>query len=120
MPKKGQISNRTVTTGLRQRAWWVMRRRCVFTIPELLSILADGTERDAYGSLSKYLRALEKAGIIKREDSRKPGNAQGSNGHLSFRLVINEGRKAPVWRAKTNAVYDPNTSIEYSLEVKDE
>lgn len=120
MATKGQTSRRTVTIGLRQRAWWVMRRRIVFTLPELLSTLADGTERDASSNLGKYLRALEKAEIIKREASRQPGTALTSNGHLSYRLVVNGGRKAPVWRAKTNAVFDPNTSIEYSLEVRDE
>jgi len=41
MSRKGQISPRTVTLGLRQRAWWVMRRRICFTLPELLSTLAD-------------------------------------------------------------------------------
>lgn len=113
MATKGQISPRTVTTGLRQRAWWVMRRRTHFTLSDLLHTLADGTERAAASNLGRYLRALEKAGIIKREAKRKAGSALTSNGHLSYQLVINEGRKAPVSRAKSATVFDPNSGIVY-------
>jgi hypothetical protein len=120
MSRKGQTSPRTVTTGLRQQAWWVMRKRGSFTVAELLATLADGSEKDATGNLSKYLRALEKAEIIKREASRQPGTALTSNGHLSYRLVVNSGRKAPVWRAKTNTVFDPNTQVVYPMEVRHE
>lgn len=115
MSRKGQISPRTVTHGLRQRAWWVMRRRITFTLPELLSILADGTERDASGNLGKYLRALEKIGIVQREAVRQPGAALTSNGHIRYRLIVNEGRKAPVWRAQSNSVYDPNSGLVYEI-----
>lgn len=115
MATRGQTSPRTVTLGLRQRAWWVMRRRVGFTLQELLSTLADGSERDATGNLGKYLRALEKAGIVRREAVRQAGSALTSNGHLRYRLVINEGRKAPVWRASSNSVYDPNSGAVYSM-----
>ncbi len=113
MATKGQPSPRTVTQGLRQRAWWVMRRRVSFTLPELLSTLADGTERDATSNLGKYLRALAKAGIIRAEAERQPGAKLTSNGHIRYRLIINEGRKAPVWRAKSNSVFDPNSGRVY-------
>lgn len=115
MSRKGQISPRTVTLGLRQRAWWVMRRRVTFTLPELLAALADGTERDAIGNLGKYLRALEKAGIIRRESERQAGTAPTSPGSLRYQLIINAGRKAPVWRAKNNTVYDPNSDMVYEI-----
>ena len=121
MSRKGQISPRTVTLGLRQRAWWVMRRRICFTLPELLSTLADGTERDAASNLGKYLRALDKAGIIKREAGRQAGTALPSPGSLRYRLIIDAGRKAPVWRAKSETVYDPNSDIVYDIsEARDE
>lgn len=115
MSRKGQASPRTVTQGLRQRAWWVMRKRGGFTLPDLLSTLADGTEHDAGGNLGKYLRALEKAGVVKREASRQAGVAFTSNGYLRYRLIINAGRKAPVWRAKSDTVYDPNSGIVYAM-----
>ncbi|OHD24108.1 MAG: hypothetical protein A2Y38_12285 [Spirochaetes bacterium GWB1_59_5] len=116
MSRKGQTSPRTVTLGLRQRAWWVMRRRISVTLPELLSTLADGTERDAASNLGRYLRALEKAGIIRREAARQPGAATTSNGHIRYQLIINAGRKAPVWRIKSEVVYDPNSGIVYDME----
>lgn len=115
MARKGQISPRTVTLGLRQRAWWVMRRRIGFTLIELLATLADGSERDAAGNLGKYLRALEKAGIV-----RQPGAALTSPGSLRYQLIINAGRKAPVWRAKTNTVFDPNSGKVYEMGARDE
>jgi hypothetical protein len=109
-----------VAFGLRQRAWWVMRRRIKFTLPELLATLADGTERDAIGNLGKYVRALERAGILSRETERKPGAALTSNGHISYLLVVNAGRKAPVWRASRNEVYDPNSGETHPMEARDE
>lgn len=123
MSHKGQTSPRTVTIGLRQRAWWVMRKRISFTLAELLATLADGTERDAVSNLGKYVRALEKAGIVRREAKRQAGSALTSPGMLRYQLVVNTGRKAPVWRAKNNTVYDPNSKTVhpmYSLEVCDE
>lgn len=120
MATKGQIMPRTVTQGLRQRAWWVMRRRISFTLPELLATLADGTERDAAGNLRKYISALVLAGIIKREAERQPGAALTSNGYHRYQLVVNAGRKAPVWRAKNGTVYDPNSDTVYSMEARDE
>lgn len=110
---------RTITQGLRQRAWWVMRRRISFTLPELLSTLADGTERDATSNLGKYLRALAKAGIIRLEPERQAGTALTSPGYHRYQLIINKGRKAPVWRASGNTVFDPNSDTVYSLEVRD-
>lgn len=120
MATKGQPSPRTVTGGLRQRAWWVIRKRGSFTLPELLATLADGSERDAASNLGKYLRALEKAGIVRREAGRQPGAALTSPGHIRYRLIVNEGRKAPVWREKYNTVYDPNSDIEYPMGARDE
>jgi hypothetical protein len=116
----GQAAPRTVSYGLRQRAWWVMRRRIKFALPDLLSTLADGTERDAAGNLGKYLRALERAGILRRNTERKPGATLTSNGYISYLLVVNEGRKAPVWRQKANEVYDPNTGKVHPMEARDD
>jgi len=114
-PQGSRISPRTVTIGLRQRAWWVMRKRISFTIPELLATLADGTERDALGNIGKYVRALEKVGIVKRDADRVMGPALTSPGMFRYQLIINAGRKAPVWRAQTRSVYDPNSGTLYPI-----
>jgi len=120
MSHQGQIYPRPVTIGLRQRAWWVMRKRVSFTVPELLATLADGTERDAISNLGKYVRALEKAGILKRDVKRQAGSALTSPGMLRYEMRLDVGRKAPVWRAKACAVYDPNSDTVYPLEVSHE
>ncbi len=115
MSRKGQISPRTVTFGLRQRAWWVMRRRISFSLAELLATLADGTERDAEGNLRKYLRALVAVGIVRVEAELERGTALTSPGFYRYQLIVNSGRKAPVWRAKSNSVYDPNSDTTYPM-----
>lgn len=123
MSKLGQTQPRTVTTGLRQRAWWLMRKRGNFTLPGLLSTLADGTERDAESNIGRYLRALEKAGIVKREAERQAGVSLKSPGFLCYQLIINAGRKAPVFRSTSGTVYDPNSGIVYQTkpqEARDE
>jgi hypothetical protein len=120
MTKQSRISQRTVTLGLRQRAWWVMRKRISFTLGELLSTLADGTERDAAGNLRKYLRALVGAGIVCVEAGRVRSTAITSPGCYRYQLIINAGRKAPVWRAQSNTVYDPNNDTVYPLSIEGE
>lgn len=111
--KPGQTAPRTVSRGLRQQAWWVMRRRTSFTLQDLLATVANGTERDATSNMGRYLRALEKAGIIKREAERHAGTAKTSNGHIKYRLITDGGRMAPVWRVQAREVYDPNTKTVY-------
>lgn len=113
--KPGQTAPRKVTRGLRQLAWWVMRRRQSFTLQELLATVANGTEQDASSNLGKYLRALENAGIIRRYPQRHAGAAKTSNGHIKYEVIVDGGRLAPVWRQAADAVYDPNTDITYPL-----
>lgn len=109
--KAGQTDRRprTATRGLRQRAWWVLRARKIVTLPELLSTLADGDERDARGNLRRYLKALAGAGFVHVLEKRSPGIAPTSNGHLRYKLVRDNGRLAPVVRQHDGTVFDPNS-----------
>ena len=107
------------TRGLRQRAWWVIRARAVVTIPDLLSTLADGDERDAQANLSKYLKALARTGFLV-ELGRVPGMAPTSNGHKRYRLERNTGRQAPVVRQRQREVFDPNTGVSYPIHSGDD
>ncbi|KAB8037384.1 hypothetical protein [Janthinobacterium aquaticum] len=106
---------RTASCGLRQRAWWVIRRREVFTLADLLDVVANGSERDAKSNLRKWLKALAGCGILNVDKKLVPGVALTSPGFLRYRLVINNGRLAPVWRAATNEVYDPNKRTCYPI-----
>ncbi len=110
----GQTAPRKVTTGLRQRAWWVIRRHGVFTLPELLATVADGKERDAESNLGRWLRALAKVGILKIEGRARPLSPT-SNGAWRYRLIIDAGRDAPVWRQSAGEVYDPNSGETHAI-----
>lgn len=110
---KGQTSPRTVTRGLREQAWWVLRNKKEATLDGLLTTIANGHEKDARSNIGKYLRALERAGILRRAKRRVPGDALTSNGHIRYLLEIDCGRDAPVWRAKTQTVYAPSTGESY-------
>jgi hypothetical protein len=111
---KGQHALRTKTFGLRARAWWVMREQRRFTLPGLLSIVADTRQRDAASNLRKYLGALTRAGILV-EDGRDPPTNPTDNGVKRYRLAMNTGPQAPVWRASVRQVYDPNTDQVHSI-----
>ena len=97
------------TTGLRARAWWVIRKEGYFTLEKLLFSVADGSERDATANLQKYISALERVGVLARLERREPGAAATSNGHVVWRLVRDLGRKAPVWRSVQQVLFDPNS-----------
>jgi len=111
---KGQTAPRTRSYGLRARAWWVMRETRRFTLADLLDIVADGGERDAASNLGKYVRALTRAGIITDAGREKPASLT-DNGRKRYRLAIDVGPKAPVWRASRAEVYDPNSGAVYRL-----
>lgn len=110
----GQTAPRTVTFGLRQRAWWVMRRHGVFTLTELLATVADGKERDAASNLGRYIRALAMAGILKIEGRARP-ESPTSNGAIRYRLAADLGRAAPVWRHSRREVFDPNSGAVHAI-----
>lgn len=92
--------------GLRERAWWLMRTRPAFTLDDLLLTLAEGAERDPASNLGRYIRGLERVGVLQRLQRRIPGRAPTSNGHVIWRLVRDLGRAAPLVRAA--GVWDPN------------
>lgn len=99
---------RQQTRGMRQRAWWVLRARQTVSIRDLLTALADGTEKNAETNLARYLRTLARAGFLV-ELPRVPGTLLTSPGFKRYRLVRNNGRQAPVVRQHQRTVFDPNT-----------
>jgi hypothetical protein len=103
--RKGQKSPRTVCVGLRRASWWLIRKDGQITLDTLLRTYADGDQRDPYGNLRQYLRALVRAGVLGASE-REPGEALTSNGRLLYRLEMDLGRIAPV--ARKDGVWDPN------------
>lgn len=95
--------------GLRARAWWVMRRMVRFSLDQLVMTVVDGSEAAAPSNLQKYITALECVGVLVKMPRRQPGTALTSNGHVVWQLARNLGRKPPVWRGKTQRLFDPNS-----------
>lgn len=99
--RKGREQSR----GLRARAWWVIRKNRVTTLPELLLTLNDNSHKDPANNLGIYLRRLTSAGLLNRR--RVADGKLTSNGIYQYRLVRDVGPKPPVCRKE--GVYDPNT-----------
>jgi predicted transcriptional regulator len=116
---QGSARPRQKTRGLRQRAWWVLRARGMVTIPDLLSTLADGSEKNAAKNISRYLSALVKTGFVTELETRAPGAALTSNGYKRYKLTKNSGRQAPVLRQTRGEVYDPNSGEVIPLVMED-
>jgi hypothetical protein len=112
-PKSARLNMKTGS--LSNRAWWAMRRLQRFTKVELLCTVATAQDKSAPSQIGAYLRALTAAGILTVEAKRAPGKSPSSNGHLVYRLEINCGHKAPLWRIKAKQVYDPNNGITYAI-----
>lgn len=95
---------------LRQRAWWLIRQQRTFTLPDLLNTLCDGTEKNAYHSLMKYVVLLERVGVLQRLKRKAPGLSSLSRGYVIWRLSKDVGRHPPVARFKDKVAFDPNSN----------
>lgn len=113
----GQPGKRIHKDSLRIRVWRAIRIRRKFSIPDLVSLVAEGGEKDIESNIRKYLSALTRAGILTELPRREAGTALTSNGYKRWWLTDGKdsGPLAPVWRQGANTVYDPNTEIEAAL-----
>lgn len=98
--------------GLRQRVWNVLRMHRKYSQDDILLLALEGGERDPASNVGKYLRALAKAGYVRRMPIRENPANLTSNGAIRWQLVTDTGPQAPVWRQSRNAVYDPNLEQE--------
>lgn len=118
-PKKSwESGHRVVPDTLRDRSWRAMRIRRKFTVPELISLVVDGTERgDVSNNLQKYLKALQMAGYLVLLPRREPGLSPKSPGYKRWWLRDEKdtGPKAPLWKVKAQKVYDPNTEETHDI-----
>jgi len=106
---KGQSAPRTMTGGLRAKAWWVLRKNRSMTLAELQLTVCDGSEKNAEGNLRRWLNKLIAVGFLIRK--RESDGKLTSNGIYRYTLVKDLGSKAPVVRAKE--VFDPNKRESY-------
>lgn len=113
---KGRPVVRKRAVGLRNKAWWVIRRNKHMTLAEMLQSICDGTEKDPAINLRRWLNKLVDAGILAR-DKIQDGKPN-SNGSYDYRLVKNLGSKAPVLQHSKGVVFDPNSGDTYPISVK--
>ncbi len=116
-PKNPHKNARILKDTLRTRVWRAIRIRQNFSIPELVGLVANGSEKDAESNIGKYLRVLESAGYLIRMRKRLRGTAMTSNGFARWRLDLEKdtGPQAPVWRRGKDTVFDPNNGDEITL-----
>lgn len=101
---KGSLACR-FRDSLRARAWRVMRMKEWWSLDELLMTVADGTESDPGRNLSRYIRALRKAGylIASQRDNHR------------YHLALNTGRLAPALNSTERTLTDPNTGERFHV-----
>lgn len=114
----GQTGKRVRKMSLRIGIWRAFRIRRKLSVPEIIALVVDGSERgDVTSNVQKYVSALAKAGYLIEMPRREPGTALTSNGFKRWWLADGKdtGPKAPVWRAARGSVYDPNTETETNI-----
>lgn len=111
---KGQSAPRKVTRGLRQKAWWLLRKNRAMTLAQLLQILNDGSQGNPETNLRGWLNKLHFAGILGRERIKLPSDPINSNGVYRYQLLEDLGPLPPVVR-KTHDVLDPNSGKTHSI-----
>ncbi len=106
--RQGQTAPRTMTGGLRAKAWWVLRKNRRMTLAELMLTVCDGKEKSAETNLRRWLNNLVDAGFMTRE--RVSDGKLTSNGSYQYSLVKDIGPKAPVVRVSTREIFNPNNN----------
>ena len=117
-PKDEKHNGKRIWVGtIRIRIWRAMRIRRKFSVPEIITLVADESSGDMTSNVQKYIRALAKAGYLIELPKREAGSAPTSNGYKRWWLTDEKdtGPKAPVWRPDRRTVFDPNTNVEVAI-----
>jgi IclR helix-turn-helix domain len=93
---------------LRERFWRAMRMMRRFTVADLAQMAAGPEGRDPRSGAKHYVKALERAGFLRRLPG--PRNRAGT-----WMLVRNSGPRPPVLNKRETALHDPNTGESYEL-----
>jgi hypothetical protein len=94
--------------GLRQRVWNVLRLGRKVSVEDILLLVVQGGEKDPTSNVGKYLRALARAGYVRRMPIRETPSNLTSNGAIRWWLISDTGALAPVWRTSRDVIHDPN------------
>ncbi|ADE10435.1 hypothetical protein [Sideroxydans lithotrophicus] len=115
---KQQNGKRVWKNTTRIRIWRAIRLRRKFTVPEIITLVADDDARgDITSNVQKYVRALAAAGYLIELPKREQGTSLTSNGYKRWWLTDEKdsGPDAPIWRIGRGTVYDPNTKTEVAI-----
>lgn len=85
--------------GMRQRLWEVLRRKQKATLADLVELARRDGDPDpvkVIDNARKYMRALARAGIVKKLATRAPGYSPTSNGFNRYVLLLDLGPRAPL------------------------
>ncbi|MET3611771.1 hypothetical protein ABID16_000076 [Rhizobium aquaticum] len=93
----------------RQRLWTAMRMSNTFTIGEVAMIAAREGDQNPENNAAWYLRHLRSAGYVAELPVRQQGTRLTSNGFKRYRLLMDTGSNAPVYRPKNRTLFDFNT-----------
>lgn len=114
-PHRGVRKHMNYPDSLQQRAWSAMRLRGRFTIPDIVVLAANETDRKPEQSLQRFFHRLVGAGYLVLLPTRVPGQAETSNGHRQWRLVRDTGERSPRWLDRQRAFKDFNTREVFPL-----
>lgn len=114
-------TRRKMGNTLRERIWRAIFIRRKFTVPEIITLVVDGTERgDPTNNVLKYIRSLTRAGYLIELKRRDPCVSPTSPGFKRWWMPDGKytGPIAPVVRNKLTIVYDPNTEETHDIRAK--
>lgn len=94
---------------LRQRAWNGMRIMSRFSIPDILTIARNETDRYPANALQKYFMLLKRGGYLRELPTRQKGTAASSNGFKQYTLIKDTGPFAPSAKNNETVLFDHNT-----------
>jgi len=111
-------TRRKLENTLRDRVWRAINIRRKFSVPEITTLVVDGTERgDPTSNIQKYVRALARAGYLVELPRREPCISPTSPGFKRWWMQDGKhtGPIAPVVRNNFTIVYDPNTEQTHDI-----
>ncbi len=123
MPNRGPNAKVRIVLGTqRTKIWRAMQiKGGKFSIADLCRCVLTGNEpvKNPRNSISRYVGALAKVGILVEMKRRLPPTSPTSNGEKRWFLVRDLGRHAPVVR-NNGDVYDPNSDSLIPIPVTDQ
>ncbi len=92
-----------------QRVWTALRYLRTATAPDIVMLVGAPDYRTPRTMIRKLMCWLKAAGVVVELDRREPSTKSGGRGFKRFRLVRDLGPFVPIWRARDQRLFDPNS-----------